>query len=232
MGANTPGGLALLSDRLKFSSPYCWTAIGVTREVLPPSYNPVGSTTQTAGLGVFVNNTLAPYGTNYGFLVNVTGGLRNFALKTSGGIVSDSYIISYGLTKITPNANTCHIPGELTRPTLFQVVAKFINKNSGIGLPSRQSIQQALDLTATDSFSVEFVIVVDRASTQTGYITGRNTFIKGADGVTNVMDNTNYPYRINRNGVFETGKMNLTAGNCAIFRLDFDGATNYVAYLL
>lgn len=224
--ASSGSGLSLFGDFIKFANTYCWASIGTN--VLPASVGMVG-------VGRFTNSTPNSWGTNCGLLVSVTGATTNLAIKATGAIVSDSYIESYGLATITPSTNTCHIPGELTSPTMFRIKAKFIYDNAGIGFPSRGSIATALGIGSSTPFAVRFTIIVDSTSTKTGYITGRNTFVTGkssAGATTYPMNSNSYPYRLNQNGGNETGKMNMAKGDTAEFMLVWDGSSNYYAYWL
>lgn len=226
-GTGTTGsGLALLNDFIRFADTHCWASIGTN--VLPAS---VG----TVGLGRFTNEWPNSWGTNYGLLISVSGGLTNLAIKAKGAIVTDTYMQAYGISTITPSANTCQIPGDLTTPTMLTIKARFIYDNSGIGFPSRGSISTALGIGSSTPFSVRFTIIVDSTSTKTGYITGRNTFVtsKSSSGATTYpMNNNNYPYRLNQNGGSEIGKMSMGKGDTAEFMLVWDGSTNYYAYWL
>lgn len=225
--ASSGSGLSLYGDFIKFSDSYLWASIGTN--VLP-------STMGLVGVGRFVNETPNSFGTNYGILVKASGGLNNIAIYSNGGIVSDTYIESYGLTSITPAAYTCHIPGDLTKPTQLRIKAKFIYSSAGIGFPKHQSIAEMLGIGNSTPFAVRFTIIVDKTSTQTGYLTGRNRFIEGKNATTGAttypMDNTDYPYRLNQNGGNETGKFNMAAGDTAEFMLVWDGSSNYYAYWL
>ena len=224
--ASSGSGLSLFGDFIKFANTYCWASIGTN--VLPASVEMVG-------VGRFTNSTPNSWGTNCGLLISVTGATTNLAIKATGAIVSDSYIESYGLATITPSTNTCHIPGELTSPTMFRIKAKFIYDNAGIGFPSRGSIATALGIGSSTPFAVRFTIIVDSTSTKTGYITGRNTFVTGkssAGATTYPMNSNSYPYRLNQNGGNETGKMNMAKGDTAEFMLVWDGSSNYYAYWL
>lgn len=218
--SSTGSGLSLYGDFIKFANSHCWASIGTN--VLPSSLGMVG-------LGRFTNSTPNPYGTNYGLLLNVSGGLTNIALSAKGNIITDTVMESYGIAKITPSVNTCHIPGDLTKPTPLRIVAKFLYSNSGIGLPTRSTIREILGIGTTDSFAVRFTMVVDPNSTQTGYICGRNTFIKSNNK--NVMDTDQYPYRRNNNGGYESGKANMAAGDICEYLLVYDGS-QYNAYCL
>lgn len=221
--AETGSGMSLYGDFIKFANAHCWASIGTN--VLPASIAMVG-------LGRFDNSTPNSWGTNYGLLVNVTGALTNLAIVAKGGIITDSYMESYGFLKITPAINTCHIPGDMSKPTIFRVLAKFTNSNSGIGLPTRGSIATVLGLETNTAFAVRFTMVVDRSSTQTGYITGRNTFVKNSNGG-NAMDTSQYPYRRNNNGGYESGKANMAAGDICEYLLVYDGnGGEYNAYCL
>ena len=224
--ASSGSGLSLFGDFIKFANTYCWASIGTN--VLPASVGMVG-------VGRFTNSTPNSWGTNYGLLIDVTGATTNLAIKATGAIASNTYIESYGLATITPSTNTCHIPGELTSPTMFRIKAKFIYDNAGIGFPSRGSIATALGIGSSTPFAVRFTIIVDSTSTKTGYITGRNTFVTGksSTGATTYPMNSNrYPFRLNQNGGNETGKMNMAKGDTAEFMLVWDGSSNYYAYWL
>lgn len=216
-------GLSLYNEFIKFANSYCWASIGTN--VLPASSGLVG-------VGRFTNSTPNSYGTNYGLLLIVTGGLTNIALTATGAIVSDTYIESYGFYRITPAVNTCHIPGDMSKPTPLRIVAKFVNDNCGIGMPSRGSIATILGIDANTAFSVRFTMVVDRSSTKTGYVCGRNTFIKNSSGG-NAMDTAQYPYRRNNNGGYESGRANMAAGDICEYLLVYDGSGGeYNAYCL
>ena len=224
--ASSGSGLSLFGDFIKFANTYCWASIGTN--VLPASVGMVG-------VGRFTNSTPNSWGTNYGLLIDVTGATTNLAIKATGAIASNTYIESYGLATITPSTNTCHIPGELTSPTMFRIKAKFIYDNAGIGFPSRGSIATALGIGSSTPFAVRFTIIVDSTSTKTGYITGRNTFVTGKSSTgatTYPMNSNSYPFRLNQNGGNETGKMNMAKGDTAEFMLVWDGSSNYYAYWL
>lgn len=224
-GGTTGTGLSLYNDFIKFADNYRWAMIGTN--VLP-------SSTGMVGVGRFINSTPQAYGTNYGLLVNVTGGLINLAFKAQGAIVSDTYMESYGILKITPNANNCHIPGDLSNPTIFRVLANFIYSNAGVGFPTRQSICEMLGISNSTPFAVRFQMVVSTTSTQTGYITGRNTFVtsKNSAGTTTYpMNNDSYPWRLDNNAAQQTGKANMAKGDTCEYLLVWDGST-YNAYCM
>lgn len=220
--SSTGSGLSLYGDFIKFADSYRWASIGTN--VLPASSGCVG-------VGRFTNSTPNTYGTNYGLLLDVSGGLTNIALSAKGNIVTDTVMESYGIAKITPSVNTCHIPGEFTKPTLLRIIAKFIYDKSGVGLPPRSSVADVLGIGRSTAFAVRFTMVVDRSSTKTGYICGRNTFVKNSNGG-NAMDTNQYPYRLNQNGGQETGKANMAAGDICEYLLVYDGGSNYFAYCL
>lgn len=220
-GATSGNGMALLNDFIRFASQYQWASIGTN--VLPAS-------TGYVGVGRFTNTQPQTWGTNYGIFLNVSGAPVNIALSAKGNIVTNSLIQSYGIGKVTPSVNTCHIPGELTNPTPLRIIAKFIYSNSGVAFPTRGSIATILGISNTTAFAVRFTMVVDRSSTQTGYICGRNTFVKNSNG-TNAMDSNQYPYRRNNNGGYESGKANMAAGDICEYLLVYDGS-EYNAYCL
>lgn len=221
-GDTSGNGLALLSSFIRFASTYCWASIGTN--VLP-------SSTGIVGVGRFTNSTPNPYGTNYGLLINVSGAAKNIGIVSNGAIVCNSYVVDYGIAKVTPSVNTCLIPGDATKPTIFKLMPKFIYDNSGIGLPTRTSICSVLGISNTTAFAVRITVICDIASTKTGYITGRNTFVKNSSGG-NAMDSNYYPYRLNNNGGYETAKWNMAKGDIREFLLVWDGSSGYYAYLL
>lgn len=224
-GGSTGTGLSLYNDFIKFANAYCWAMIGTN--VLPTSVGMVG-------VGRFVNSTPNNYGTNYGLLINVTGSLINLAIKTQGAIVSDTYVESYGILKVTPSVNTCHIPGDMSNPTIFRVIANFIYSNAGVGFPTRQAVCELLGISSTTPFAVRFQMVVSASSTQTGYITGRNTFVTGknsAGATTYPMNTDSYPWRLDNNATQQTGKANMAKGDTCEYLLVWDGST-YNAYCM
>lgn len=221
-GDTSGSGLALLSSFIKFSDSYRWASIGTN--VLPAS-------TGLVGVGRFTNKTPNSYGTNYGLLIEASGALVNLGIVSKGAIVCDSYVADYGISKLLPSVNTCLTPGDATKPTLFKLMPRFIYSNSGIGLPRRDSICTVLGISNYTAFAVRITIICDRTSTQTGYVCGRNTFVKNSSGG-NAMDSNYYPYRMNNNAGNETGKWNMEAGDIREFLLVWDGSSGYYAYLL
>lgn len=221
-GDTSGSGLALLSSFIKFSDSYCWASIGTN--VLPAS-------TGLVGVGRFTNKTPNSYGTNYGLLIEASGAMVNLGIVSKGAIVCDSYVADYGISKLLPSVNTCLTPGDATKPTLFKLMPRFIYSNSGIGLPRRDSICTVLGISNYTAFAVRITIICDRTSTQTGYVCGRNTFVKNSSGG-NAMDSDYYPYRMNNNAGNETGKWNMAAGDIREFLLVWDGSSGYYAYLL
>lgn len=221
-GDTSGSGLALLSSFIKFSDSYRWASIGTN--VLPAS-------TGLVGVGRFTNKTPNSYGTNYGLLIEASGAMVNLGIVSKGAIVCDSYVADYGISKLLPSVNTCLTPGDATKPTLFKLMPRFIYSNSGIGLPRRDSICTVLGISNYTAFAVRITIICDRTSTQTGYVCGRNTFVKNSSGG-NDMDSNYYPYRMNNNAGNETGKWNMAAGDIREFLLVWDGSSGYYAYLL
>lgn len=221
-GDTSGSGLALLSSFMKFSDSYCWASIGTN--VLPAS-------TGLVGVGRFTNKTPNSYGTNYGLLIEASGAMVNLGIVSKGAIVCDSYVADYGISKLLPSVNTCLTPGDATKPTLFKLMPRFIYSNSGIGLPRRDSICTVLGISNYTAFAVRITIICDRTSTQTGFVCGRNTFVKNSSGG-NAMDSNYYPYRMNNNAGNETGKWNMAAGDIREFLLVWDGSSEYYAYLL
>lgn len=221
-GATTGSGFSLYSRFIKFSDSYRWASIGTN--VLP-------SSTGIVGVGRFTNNTPNSFGTNYGILINVSGAQQNIGIVSNGAIVSNSYIVDYGIAKLTPSTNNCLVPGDATKPTLFKLMPRFIYSNSGIGLPRRDSICTVLGISNSTAFAVRIVIICDRTSTQNGYVCGRNQFVKNSSGG-NAMDSNYYPYRMGNNADTDMGKWNMAKGDIREFLLVWDGSNGYYAYLL
>lgn len=215
-GATTGSGFSLYSSFIKFSDSYRWASIGTN--VLP-------SSTGIVGVGRFTNNTPNSFGTNYGILINVSGANTNIGIVSNGAIVCNSYAVDYGIAKLTPSVNTCLIPGDATKPTIFKLMPRFIYSNSGIGLPNRSSICTVLGISNTTAFAVRITIICDRTSTQNGYIIGRNTTISG-------MNTNYYPYLMDNNASDNTGKQEIGKGDIREYLLVWDGSSNYYAYLL
>ena len=215
-GATSGSGFSLYSSFIKFSDSYRWASIGTN--VLP-------SLTGIVGVGRFTNSTPNSYGTNYGILINVSGANTNIGIVSNGAIVCNSYAVDYGIAKLTPSVNTCLIPGDATKPTIFKLMPRFIYSNSGIGLPTRSSICTVLGISNTTAFAVRITIICDRTSTQNGYIIGRNTTISG-------MNTSYYPYLMDNNASNNTGKQGIGKGDIREYLLVWDGSSNYYAYLL
>lgn len=211
-------GLSILQDFIKFSNSYCWASIGVN--VLP-------SSTGIIGVGRFTNSTPNSYGTNYGLLINVSGAQQNIGIVSNGAVVCNSYITDYGISKLTPSANTCFVPGDKTKPNLFKLLVSFVNDNAGVGLPTRTSVCSVLGISSSTAFAVRITIICDRSSSKTGYVCGRNTFVDNG-----TMNSNYYPYMLNQNADNQTGKWNMARGDIREFMLVWDGSSNYYAYLL
>ena len=211
-------GLSILQDFIKFSNSYCWASIGVS--VLP-------SSTGIIGVGRFTNSTPNSYGTNYGLLINVSGAQQNIGIVSNGAVICNSYVSDYGISKLTPSANTCLVPGDATKPSLFKLLVSFVNDNAGIGLPTRTSVCAVLGISYSTAFAVRITIICDRSSSKTGYVCGRNTFVGNG-----TMNSNYYPYMLNQNADNQTGKWNMARGDTREFMLVWDGSSNYYAYLL
>ena len=211
-------GLSILQNFIKFSNSYCWASIGVN--VLPFS-------TGIIGVGRFTNSTPNSYGTNYGLLINVSGAQQNIGIVSNGAVVCNSYITDYGISKLTPSANTCFVPGDKTKPNLFKLLVSFVNDNAGVGLPTRTSVCSVLGISSSTAFAVRITIICDRSSSKTGYVCGRNTFVDNG-----TMNSNYYPYMLNQNADNQTGKWNMARGDTREFMLVWDGSSNYYAYLL
>jgi hypothetical protein len=208
-------GLGLYNEFIKFSESGIWAGIGTN--VLPAS-------TGLVAVGRLENQTKNSYGTNYGLVISVKNALNNIAIAATGDIICNGFMADYPFTIITPAANTIHIPGDTTTPSMFKILAKFVNSNSGIGFPTRNSVASKLNISTTTPFAVKMIIIGSAATTQAGYIRGRNTETSG-------METTQYAQRLNNDGGIETGKLGIAAGDVAEFMLVWDGS-NYYAYLL
>ena len=215
-------GLSILQNFIKFSNSYCWASIGVN--VLP-------SSTGIIGVGRFTNSTPNSYGTNYGLLINVSGAQQNIGIVSNGAVICNSYVSDYGISKLTPSANTCLVPGDATKPSLFKLLVSFVNDNAGIGLPTRTSVCAVLGISYSTAFAVRITIICDRSSSKTGYVCGRNTFVVNSAGSA-TMNSNYYPYMLNQNADNQTGKWNMARGDTREFMLIWDGSSNYYAYLL
>jgi phage-related protein len=214
-GTGTSGqGLSLYNDFIKFANAYCWASIGAN--VLPAF---IGS----VGVGRFYNETPNSYGTNYGLLISVKNAAYNFAISATGDIVCNGMITSYPFTAITPDTNKTHIPGEAS-PCIQKVIVRFVNSNSGLGLPSRLSIASRLHINPSASFAIRFTVICSADSTVRGHIWGRTT--ERTD-----MSSINYPQRLNNNAGVETGGLAMEKGDIEEFFLVWDGI-NYRAYHL
>lgn len=221
-GDTSGSGLALLSSFIKFSDSYRWASIGTN--VLPAS-------TGLVGVGRFTNKTPNSYGTNYGLLIEASGAMVNLGIVSKGAIVCDSYVADYGISKLLPSVNTCLTPGDATKPTLFKLMPRFIYSNSGIGLPRRDSICTVLGISNYTAFAVRITIICDRTSTQTGYVCGRNTFVKNSSGG-NAMDSNYYPVPYEQQRGKRNRKVEHGGGDIREFLLVWDGSSGYYAYLL
>ena len=169
--------------------------------------------------------------TSYGIQVNASGGFAaNIALGAQGAVVSDSYAVDYGITEITPQPNKYYFISNYDTPTPFRIMATFPYTNSGIGLPTRQSVKYALGLVSdTIPFAVRMNVVCSVISTQTGYILGRNT-----DYIADC-DSNKYPQIIDYNG-YTSQRLVMSKGDAYEFLLVWDGKgennSGYYAYTL
>lgn len=213
--STTGEGLSIYDNFIKFSDSDTWASIGTN--VLP-------GTTGATGVGRFSNTESNSNGTNYGLLVSVKNATNNLAIVTSGDIVANGAINSYVYSTITPAYKTVHLPGELTSPTMFNIIAKFTNKDSGIGLLTRSSIVSKLNISYSTPFAVKMTIICSADSTETGFVIGRNTIIGN-------MNNNQYPYRLDNDATVKTDKRNLAKGDVVEFMLVWDNV-NYRAYEL
>jgi hypothetical protein len=178
----------------------------------------------------FVNQTPYSYETNYGMFITVEGGLNNLAIITKGGIVcNDGTFTNYPFATITPDVNSCHILTEYDDNGIQNILVKFTNDNSSIGLPSRLTVCNKLGIRDNTPFMIELIVICDATSTKTGYVFGRNTIVKNSSGAYS-MNTNNYPCRLDNDGNQQTGTFAMAKGDTAIFKLIWDG-TNYYAYL-
>ncbi len=180
-------------------------------------------------MGLFENKGMIG-STSYGIQVNASGGFAaNIALGAQGAVVCDSYAVDYGITVITLQENTYHLINNYDdTPTPFKILVKGTFNNSYIGLPTRQSVRNALGLVSDATpFAVRMTVVCDAASLGLGYILGRNTdFIKDW--------NTNqYPHILDNNGG-KPQRLSMTRGDVYELLLVWSGnsSDDYFAYTL
>ncbi len=212
--AEVGSNLTLMNDFIKFADSNTWASIGTN--VLP-------SSTGVVGVGRFTNTTPNSGGTNYGLLVTVTGALKNYAILAKGSIIGTN-VYTTGFATITPEANTAHIPGDMTVGGFSTIIARFINSGGGIGLPSRQAVAAALGISDSTPFAFPITVIASADSTQTGFVVGRNSDISG-------MSSTNYPQRLDNNATVQTGKHNMANGDTASWMLVYNGSTYYAYWL-
>ncbi|GHT09178.1 hypothetical protein FACS189426_06790 [Bacteroidia bacterium] len=155
-----------------------------------------------------------------------TAGTYNNAIFAAAGdiVAANGYNISNKIITLNPEANTVITPGVGTPSSEFNILAKFTNSNSGIGLPTRDSICQYLGIGTNTPFAVRIIIICSADSTVNGTIWGRNTTVSG-------MSTTQYAQRLNNNGDVQTGGLAMGKGDIDEYMLVWDG-TNYRAYWL
>lgn len=211
------GGMSLNDGFIKFSDEASLRSAFLGENVLP-------AISGDTCLMRLYNATETSRGTNYCILATAANAAANIGFKGSGAaVVSNTYIADSGITEINPPVNSCTILGY-SITNMFKVLARFTNDNSGVGLPSYQSVRTALGLGTNDPFAVRMLVVCDRASTKTGFVAGRTS------EVTN-MNTTNYPQIITETGNPWTTKWQMAAGDIREFLLA-KSESGYYAYLL
>lgn len=170
------------------------------------------------------------YGTNFGVIIDVSGGLHNLAISANGSIVSDNLNTEYGLKVITLSANT--VTHEQYDQSTYLI--KSTVDSGHICLPDRREVQNSLGIGSSETFSVRIRIIAHAENTKNFYVQGRNTAIyRETDGVkTYFLDKDIYPYRLDNNGVRQlTDGLSMGPGDITEYQLVYDGTT-YNAYLL
>lgn len=170
------------------------------------------------------------YGTNFGVIIDVSGGLHNLAISANGNIVSSNLNTEYGLKVITLSANT--VTHEQYDQSTYLI--KSTVDSGHICLPDRREVQNSLGIGSSETFSVRIRIIAHAENTKNFYVQGRNTAIyRETDGVkTYFLDKDIYPYRLDNNGVRQlTDGLSMGPGDITEYQLVYDGTT-YNAYLL
>lgn len=210
-------GLSLYKDFICFSDAETW--VGMGSNVLPVE-------TGITALCRVENTRYNPYRTNLGTIINVSGAAHNIGISANCAINSSTWIKDYGFATINPATNNCQIIGDATNPNPFKIRAYYTNSNSGIGLPSRQSVARILAISTATAFAVKITIFGDTNSTVNGYIVGRNTVVGG-------MNDDKYPYIRNNDGGWQAGKIGHGKGDVDEFLLVYEGnSAQYNAYWL
>lgn len=174
-------------------------------------------------VGDFKNSRNNQNDTNYGILVTVENALHNIAIDAKGDISCDGMIAGYPFISITPPINTISIINN-SNSSIDTILVKITNSNSGIGLPSRYTIADRLDISSTTPFKFKMTLICSADSTTNGVIYGRTNEITA-------LNNSNYPYRIDNNGVIQQSGRGCSKGDVFEFMLVWDG-TNYRAYTI
>lgn len=170
------------------------------------------------------------YGTNYGVIIDVSGGMHNLAISAKGNIVSNNLNTEYGLKVITLSANT--VTHEQYDQSTYLI--KSTVDSGHICLPDRGEVQNALGIGSSGTFCVSLRIIADASCTKNFKIQGRNTAIYSeTNGVKKYfLDKDIYPYRLDNNANQQlTDGLSMAAGDVAEYQLVYDGTT-YNAYLV
>lgn len=215
-GSGKGTGLSVYNDFISMTGTNGRVLLSSNSTTASWGYSCVGLFENKSGIGA----------TSYGIQIKVSGGMMaNIALGAQGAVVCDSYAVDYGMTTVTPPYNGYYLisVGDVAP---FKVMAKFLYANSGIGLPTRQTVRYALGLESDATpFAVRMTVICDAASLQTGYILGRNTdFVSG-------WDTNQYPHIIDNNGA-KPQRYAMGKGSVYEFMLVWGGSGDYYAYTL
>lgn len=208
---STTHGLALYNNLIKFSDSSSRALIGTS--VLP-------SSTGIRALASFENKESNPYSTNHCVMINVSGGFYNQAIGGSGDITINGTVAGFERYLVNPAYNTL-----VKIKYAEKVICLFNNTNSGIALPSRSGIAEKFGISTSTPFSLLMTIIISASSTQKGQLWGRNGQYSG-------MNSNLYPYRIDNNGGIQGAGHDMAIGDTLQYLLDWDGHTNYNAYLI
>ena len=170
------------------------------------------------------------YGTNYGVIIDVSGGMHNLAISAKGNIVSNNLNTEYGLKVITLSATT--VTHEQYDQSTYLI--KSTVDSGHICLPDRGEVQNALGIGSSGTFCVSLRIIADASCTKNFKIQGRNTAIYSeTNGVKKYfLDKDIYPYRLDNNANQQlTDGLSMAASDVAEYQLVYDGTT-YNAYLV
>ena len=227
-GASAEDSISIAPGLLCMGGKSKWIGFGDT-------ISPTSGTENKALLRV-VNKQDNPYDINYGALLDVSGGQRNYAVSANAPIKTATWTKGYGFHAVTPDANTCVVVSETWTGNPWLVIAKYDNSNGGVGLPKHSNVATLLNISADTPFAIKITIIAHAGSTSRGYVTGRLT--QDSKDYISGMDSAEYPYVRDNDGNHHNSKIEQAKGDIDEFMLvyygkDGDGNdTDYDAYWL